>query len=107
MTRSSAEAYDPQHDIKARMWELDVLPYQTVDVSGKLYSSDNSFLAVEENKLYFLAGYRMPGEASGLRSQVHIFGTTVNGDGWRTFEPVDEGKGKKLCGRSCVLKQGY
>lgn len=46
MTRSSVEVYDPQHDkwdFKAIMWELDVPPYQIVDVNRKLYSSGDSF----------------------------------------------------------------
>ncbi|CAA3023880.1 Hypothetical predicted protein [Olea europaea subsp. europaea] len=46
MTRSSAEVYDPQHDkwdFKAITWELDVPPYQIVDVNKKLYSSGDSF----------------------------------------------------------------
>ncbi|CAI9754860.1 unnamed protein product [Fraxinus pennsylvanica] len=160
MTRSSAEVYDPQcdkWDFKERMWELDVPPYQIVDVNGRLYSSGDCFMpwkghieAYDEtlnmwnevggsnlnlnflypnstpdvkesswppmqmsyltmapigNKLYFLVGYRIPGEASRLRSQVHVFDTSANGDGWRTFEPIDEEMEKELCGRCCVLRQ--
>ncbi|CAN4087213.1 unnamed protein product [Withania somnifera] len=40
--RSSAEVYDPEHDTwdyVARMWDLDVPPYQIVNVDGKLFSS--------------------------------------------------------------------
>ncbi|CAN4117506.1 unnamed protein product [Withania somnifera] len=42
MERSSAEVYDPERDTwnyMARMWDLDVPPYQIVNVDGKLYSS--------------------------------------------------------------------
>lgn len=159
-TRSSAEVYDPKRDkwdFKARMWELDVPPYQIVNVNGKLYSSGDCFkpwkgyveaydekhnmwnevrgsnlnlkcpspnstpdvqesswppmqmlyltMAPIGNKLYFLAGHRMPEEASRLRSQVHVFDTTANGYGWRTLEPIDEEREKELCGCCCVLRQ--
>ncbi|CAA3004579.1 kelch 8, partial [Olea europaea subsp. europaea] len=115
MTRSSVEVYDPQHDkwdFKAIMWELDVPPYQIVDVNRKLYSSGDSFKlwkgyieaydekqniwnGVNESNLHC----KMPWEASGLRLQVYVFDTTANGDERRTFEPVEEERERKLCGR--------
>ncbi|KAK6142329.1 hypothetical protein DH2020_022677 [Rehmannia glutinosa] len=58
------------------------------------------------NQLYFLAGYRLSGEVSRLRSEVHVFDTAANGDiGWRSFEPIEEQGEKELCGHCCVLKQ--
>ncbi|KAL2466333.1 F-box/kelch-repeat protein [Abeliophyllum distichum] len=58
------------------------------------------------NRLYFMAGYRTPRDASRMRSEVHVFDTSANGDGWRTFEPIVEESEKELCARCCVLKQG-
>ncbi|KAI3465718.1 hypothetical protein Pfo_022381 [Paulownia fortunei] len=56
------------------------------------------------NQLYFLAGYRMPGQ---MRSEAHVFDTAANGDGWRSFEPIEEVGEKELCGHCCVLKQEF
>ncbi|XP_073271805.1 uncharacterized protein [Primulina huaijiensis] len=42
MTRSSAEVYDAEHDsweFLARMWDLDIPPYQIVAINEKLFSS--------------------------------------------------------------------
>ncbi|KAL0320296.1 UNVERIFIED_CONTAM: hypothetical protein Sradi_5291100 [Sesamum radiatum] len=131
MTRSSAEVYDVQRDkwdFMARMWDLDVPPYQIVAVNGKLFSSGDCFkrwkghieaydekenlwnavhgsyfdclsptsraevtssscsammwpsyltMAPIGNLLYFLVGYRIPGEGSRLRSEVHVFDTAL------------------------------
>lgn len=56
--------------------------------------------------LYFLAGYRMPapaGEISGMKSVVHVFNTTSNGDKyWRSFKPIEEEEEKELCSHGCV-----
>lgn len=67
---------------------------------GRLYLT----MAPIGNHLYFLAGYKMPGEESRLRSEVHVFDTAALGDGWRSFEPVEEDGVKELCGHCCVLK---
>ncbi|KAL3509438.1 hypothetical protein ACH5RR_028839 [Cinchona calisaya] len=58
--------------------------------------------------LYFLAGYRIPGEISRIRTEVRVFDTSANGDGWRSFEPIEEEQGEKeLCCHSCVVKQDH
>ncbi|KAL3821512.1 hypothetical protein ACJIZ3_007417 [Penstemon smallii] len=56
------------------------------------------------NQLYFLAGYRMPGEVARVRSEVHVFDTAVYGGGWRSYEPTEEDEEKDLCGHCCILK---
>ncbi|GAA0181527.1 hypothetical protein LIER_30251 [Lithospermum erythrorhizon] len=58
------------------------------------------------NYLCFLAGYNMPGAASGMRSEVHVFNTSSNENQWRSLEPIyDEGSEKLLCCHCCVLQQ--
>ncbi|KAL0406191.1 UNVERIFIED_CONTAM: hypothetical protein Slati_3933000 [Sesamum latifolium] len=161
MTRSSAEVYDVQRDkwdFMARMWDLDVPPYQIVAVNGKLFSSGDCFkrwkghieaydekeniwnvvhgsyfdclsptsraevtssscsammwpsyltMAPIGNQLYFLVGYRIPGEGSRLRSEVHVFDTAAHGGGWRSCEPFEEEGEKELCGHCVVIKQEH
>ncbi|PHT43331.1 hypothetical protein CQW23_17356 [Capsicum baccatum] len=55
-------------------------------------------------QLYFLAGYRMPGEISITRTEVHVFDTSATANGWRSFEPIEEEGEKELCCHCCVLK---
>ncbi|KDP24172.1 hypothetical protein JCGZ_25829 [Jatropha curcas] len=55
--------------------------------------------------LYFLAGYRMPGEKSRSMSVVHVFDTSANKYGWRSFEPMEEEGEKELCSHCCVAIQ--
>ncbi|KAK6777226.1 hypothetical protein RDI58_023943 [Solanum bulbocastanum] len=59
-------------------------------------------------KLYFLAGYKnMLGDnyISTTRSEVHVFETTTNGNGWRSLiEPLEEQGEKELCSHSCFMK---
>ncbi|XP_073137612.1 F-box/kelch-repeat protein At1g16250-like [Henckelia pumila] len=46
-TRSSGEVYDPEHDsweFLARMWDLDIPPYQIVAINGKLFSSGDCLI---------------------------------------------------------------
>ncbi|KAG8364668.1 hypothetical protein BUALT_Bualt18G0022400 [Buddleja alternifolia] len=46
-SRSSAEAYDAEHDkwdFKARMWDLDVPPNQIISINGKLFSCGDCFI---------------------------------------------------------------
>ncbi|XP_051115274.1 uncharacterized protein LOC127240576 [Andrographis paniculata] len=62
-------------------------------------------MAPIENYLYFLAGYRMPGDGARLRSEVYAFDTAANGVGWQCFEPYEEEGEKELCGHCCVLKR--
>ncbi|XP_073298546.1 F-box/kelch-repeat protein At1g26930-like [Primulina huaijiensis] len=176
-TRSSAEVYDPQQDsdrqgrswnytgfcfvfwtghnsweFLARMWDLDIPPYQIVAINEKLFSSgdclmpwkghietynemENIWNAVQgshydslsqnftqddqvgsmrrmyltmapiRNQLFFLTGYKVPGEELRLRNEVHVFDTASNWYGWRSFEPVMEEREKELCGHCCVLKK--
>lgn len=56
------------------------------------------------NHLYFLAGYRKPEEISRMRSVVHVFDTSADGGGWRSFEPNEVDGEKELCGHCCVVK---
>ncbi|KAL3848883.1 hypothetical protein ACJIZ3_010765 [Penstemon smallii] len=60
-------------------------------------------------QLYFLCGCKMlgEGEASRLRSEVHVFDTAANGGGWWSNEPIEEEGVKELCGHCCVLKQDF
>lgn len=56
--------------------------------------------------LFFLAGYRKPGEISRLMSVVHVFDTSANRDGWRSLEPTEEEGEKELCSHGCVMILG-
>jgi N-acetylneuraminic acid mutarotase len=49
--------------------------------------------------LYFLTGYKKPGEISKLMSVVHMFDTSedLKGFGWSSFEPTEEEEEKELC----------
>lgn len=55
--------------------------------------------------LYFLAGYRVPGDEFQSVSIVHVFNTlaTTGEDAWRTLTPVMENGDKELCAHCCVL----
>ncbi|OMO57384.1 Kelch repeat type 1 [Corchorus olitorius] len=53
--------------------------------------------------LFFLAGYRKPGEISRLMSVVHVFNTSANRDAWRSLEPMEEDGVKELCCHGCVV----
>ncbi|OAY34096.1 F-box/kelch-repeat protein At1g16250 [Manihot esculenta] len=106
------EAYDG----KQNMWnEVDGSHLETL--SSPISTSD----ATEENwppiqrlyltmapigtHLYFLAGYRLPGEISRSMSVVHVFDTSANEYGWRSFEPMEEEGEKELCSHCCVVRQ--
>ncbi|XP_044467110.1 influenza virus NS1A-binding protein homolog A-like [Mangifera indica] len=56
-------------------------------------------------QLYFLAGYRMPGEISRSTCNVHVFDTSADGDAWTSLEPIEEEGEKELCGHCCALSQ--
>ncbi|KAL5581933.1 hypothetical protein UlMin_014375 [Ulmus minor] len=56
-------------------------------------------------QLYFMAGYRKPGEVARSISVVHVFDSSegsCDGGGWRSFEPLEEEGEKELCGHCCV-----
>ncbi|XP_009758455.1 F-box/kelch-repeat protein At1g16250 [Nicotiana tabacum] len=55
-------------------------------------------------KLYFLAGYKMQGEISRTKTEVHVFDTSATANGWRSFEPIEDEGEKELCSHCCVLK---
>lgn len=77
-------------------------PSSTAAATGRCYLT----MTPIGNQLYFLAGYRMPGEgASLLRSEVHVFDTAASGGGWRSAEPVEEEGEKELCGHCCVVER--
>ncbi|KAA8524452.1 hypothetical protein F0562_010875 [Nyssa sinensis] len=80
-------------------------PISTSDAMEENWDRQYLTVAPIGTHLYFLAGYRMPGEISRLKSAVHVFDTSSNGDGWRSFEPMEEEGEKELCCHCCVLKQ--
>lgn len=62
--------------------------------------------------LYFLAGYRKVDQEeeggdddiiSRIKTEVYVFDTCENGDGWKSFEPIEEQGEKELCCHCCVL----
>ncbi|XP_058100719.1 F-box/kelch-repeat protein At1g16250-like [Magnolia sinica] len=55
-------------------------------------------------QLYFLAGYRLPGELFRSMSAVHTFDTSAAVDAWRSFEPMEEEMDKELCSHCCVVR---
>ncbi|TYG80553.1 hypothetical protein E1A91_D02G214900v1 [Gossypium mustelinum] len=60
-------------------------------------------MAAIGSKLFFLAGYRKPGETSRLMSVVHVFDTWAKRDGGRSLEPTEEEGEKELCSHACVV----
>ncbi|EOX99358.1 Galactose oxidase/kelch repeat superfamily protein, putative [Theobroma cacao] len=57
--------------------------------------------------LFFLAGYRKPGELCRVVSVVHVFNTSANRDPWRSLEPMEEEGEKELCSHGCVVSLGH
>lgn len=55
--------------------------------------------------LYFLSGYRVPGDEFPSASVVHFFNTlaTTNEGAWRTLEPVVEDGSKELYAHCCAV----
>lgn len=98
------EAYDEQENIwnvvQGSRFNCMSPTSMTAADTGRCYVT----MAPIGNQLYFLAGSRMPGEASSLmKSVVHAFDTAANGGGWRSMEPNEEEGEKELCGHCCVL----
>ncbi|XP_050208125.1 uncharacterized protein LOC126657474 [Mercurialis annua] len=104
------------YDKKLNMWnEVDGSHLQTL--SSPISTSDATeadwppvrrlylTMAPIGTHLYFLAGYRMPGEISRTSSAVHVFDTSANEYGWRSFEPMEEEGEKELCSHCCVVRQ--
>ncbi|PIN04894.1 hypothetical protein CDL12_22569 [Handroanthus impetiginosus] len=103
---SSGDCYQPWkghievYDVREKIWNVvhgsyfDCLsPTSTPSVGGsELLPMTRLYLTMApvENQLYFLAGYRMPGDVPRLRSEVHVFDTAENGGGWQSFEPFEE-----------------
>nr|GEY07044.1 F-box/kelch-repeat protein At1g16250-like [Tanacetum cinerariifolium] len=54
--------------------------------------------------LHFLAGYRMTGDTSQFRTEVHVFDTSSFGDGWKSFAPMIEHRDKDLSCHCSVYK---
>lgn len=98
---------------KLKMWdEVDGSHLNTLSSSPISTSDATSWPPIQRRyltmapigtHLYFLAGYRLAGEISRLRSEVHVFDTSGSGTGWRSFEPVEEEGEKELCCHCCVL----
>ncbi|KAH6775331.1 hypothetical protein C2S52_012892 [Perilla frutescens var. hirtella] len=97
------EAYDEIQNIWNVVYgsSFDCMSPTSTAAEGRSYLT----MAPIGNQLYFLAGYRMPGEGSLLRSVVHVFDTAAEGGAWRSMEPIEEEGEKELCGHCCVLKQ--
>lgn len=105
------------YDGKLNMW--DIVRGSSLDnlSSPKLCREDNwsppwqrlyVTMAPIGTYLYFLAGYRVPGAISRFRTQVHVFDTSANGDGWRSFEPIEEvEQEKEISCHPCVVKLDY
>ncbi|KAJ4842231.1 hypothetical protein Tsubulata_030629 [Turnera subulata] len=68
--------------------------------SQRLYLS----MAPIESHLYFLAGYRMPGEISKAMSVVHVFDTSASEDSWKSLEPMEEEGVKELSSHCCAVR---
>ncbi|CAK9151361.1 unnamed protein product [Ilex paraguariensis] len=106
------KGYIELYDGKLNMWDM-VDGSHLHTLSTPISTSDNwptmqrlyLTMAPIGTRLYFLAGYRTPGEISRLRSEVHVFDTSANGGGWRSFEPLEEEREKELCCHCCVLGQ--
>ncbi|XP_071688817.1 F-box/kelch-repeat protein At1g16250-like [Rutidosis leptorrhynchoides] len=62
-------------------------------------------IAPIETRLYFLAGYKMNGETSKFRSEVHVFDTSRDGGVWMNFEPVIEDGEKELSCHCAVYRK--
>ncbi|KAJ7981418.1 F-box/kelch-repeat protein [Quillaja saponaria] len=101
------EAYDE----KLNIWNVvDGSYLQTL--SSTISTSDENWPPMQQlyltmasvgNHLYFLSGYRMPGEIPRCMSVVHVFDTSANGEGWRSFEPMEENMEKELCSHCCIV----
>ncbi|CAK7350663.1 unnamed protein product [Dovyalis caffra] len=55
-------------------------------------------------QLFFLAGYRMTGELSRIKSMVLNFDTTATTHAWRSYEPMEEEGVKELCSHCCAVR---
>ncbi|XP_071709133.1 F-box/kelch-repeat protein At1g16250-like [Rutidosis leptorrhynchoides] len=56
--------------------------------------------------LYFMAGYRLPGNQSSCCtiSMVHRFDTSATNNRWETFEPMQVEGERELCSHACVVQ---
>ncbi|KAK4368528.1 hypothetical protein RND71_012320 [Anisodus tanguticus] len=98
------------YDEKLNMWNIVDGSYSPISTSDDTMTTwppmQRIFctMAPVGTQLYFLAGYRMPGEILKTRTEVHVFDTSATANGWRSFEPIEEGGEKELCSHCCVLK---
>ncbi|XP_073003456.1 F-box/kelch-repeat protein At1g67480-like [Typha latifolia] len=100
-----------EYDGKLKLWNIvershlpdllslvaDGLPAQT------LYLTVSSI----GSQLYFLMGYQvlMGNDNLKMVSVAHMFDTApLTGEGWRSFEPIEEEGDKELCCHSCVVQ---
>ncbi|KAJ9686634.1 hypothetical protein PVL29_015486 [Vitis rotundifolia] len=100
------------YDAKLKIWNIvDGSHLQTL--SSPISTSEENWLPIDRlyltmapigTQLYFLAGYRMPGEIPRLMSIVHVFDTSANGYGWRSLESTEEDGEKELCSHCCVVE---
>ncbi|KAL3519679.1 hypothetical protein ACH5RR_017828 [Cinchona calisaya] len=83
--------------------------------SAYCYGGEDNFQPIQRryltmapvgSHLYFLAGYKMPGESSRTISVVHSFDTSAatTGYAWRSFEPMQEEGLRELCSHCCVVQ---
>lgn len=81
-------------------------PFATVDDDTGQAERVYLTMAAVGTHLYFLTGYKKPGETSRFVSLVHVFDTseTRYGLGWRSLEPTEEEEEVELCSHCCVAK---
>ncbi|KAG4199690.1 hypothetical protein ERO13_A05G163250v2 [Gossypium hirsutum] len=104
------------YDGKQNMWdEADGSRFQTLNlpfstISG---SSNGNWAPIERlyltmapigTQLYFLAGYRVPGESPRTVSMVYAFDTSATIGAWKSLEPTEEEGEKELCSHCCVVQ---
>ncbi|MBA0745613.1 hypothetical protein Gogos_008184 [Gossypium gossypioides] len=104
------------YDGKQNMWdEADGSRFQTLNlpfstISG---SSNGNWAPIERlyltmapigTQLYFLAGYRVPGESPRTVSMIYAFDTSATIGAWKSLEPTEEEGEKELCSHCCVVQ---
>ncbi|KAK4355880.1 hypothetical protein RND71_024851 [Anisodus tanguticus] len=96
------EAYDE----KLNMWNIVDGSHSPISTLAMCPRMQRIFctMAPIGTQLYFLAGYRMPGEILKTRTEVHVFDTSATANGWRSFEPIEEEGEKELCSHCSVVK---
>lgn len=106
------------YDGKLNMWNVvegSQLKRFPSPVSSCYYDGEENFQQIQRlyltmapigSHLYFLAGYKMPGESSRTNSIVHSFdiSAATTDYAWRSFEPMQEEGVRELCSHCCVVQ---